>query len=142
MRLASLLTSMFSVLALMVAALVFCRIASAEPNVELTYKLKASVTKVHVITKSGGHGVGTGVVVGKDLVATNCHILANANGVNITKFGDSFAPISLKADWKHDLCILRFQYVDLTPVELGDSEHLSYEQAMFSIGFLADRPNH
>ncbi len=72
MRLASLLT-------LMVSSLFFSQISHAEPNSELTYKLKASVTKVHVITKSGGHGVGTGVVVGKDLVATNCHILANAN---------------------------------------------------------------
>ncbi len=107
----------------------------AEPSPDLTYQLKGSVAKVHVVTKSGGHGVGTGVVVAKDMVATNCHILANANGVNITKFGDSFAPVALKADWKHDLCILRFQYLDLKPVELGDSETLHYEQSMFSIGF-------
>ena len=127
-------------LALTVLSLLFSQSSTAEPNSELTYKLKASVTKVHVITKTGGHGVGTGVVVGKDLVATNCHILANANGINITKFGDSHAPVSLKADWKHDLCILRFQYVDLAPVELGDSENLKYEQAMFSIGFPGGPP--
>ena len=133
MRLASLLT-------LMVSTLIFSQSSHAEPNSDLTFKLKASVMKVHVITKSGGHGVGTGVVVGKDLVATNCHILANANGVNITKFGDSYAPVSLKADWKHDLCILRFQYVDLAPVELGGSENLKYEQDMFSIGFPGGPP--
>ncbi|MES2637575.1 MAG: trypsin-like peptidase domain-containing protein [Pseudomonadota bacterium] len=127
-------------LAFTVLGLFFCQISTAEPDPELTYKLKASVTKVHVSTKSGGHGVGTGVVVGKDLVATNCHILANATGVKITKFGDSFAPVSLKADWKHDLCILRFQYAELTPVELGDSEGLKYEQAMFSIGFPGGPP--
>ena len=43
---------------------------SPEINYELVYQLKASIVKVHVATKSGGHGVGTGVVVGKDLVAT------------------------------------------------------------------------
>lgn len=112
----------------------------AEPSPDLTYQLKGSVAKVHVVTKNGGHGVGTGVVVAKDMVATNCHILANANGVNITKFGDSFAPVALKADWKHDLCILRFQYLDLKPVELGDSEALQYEQSMFSIGFPGGPP--
>ncbi|MDP3609638.1 MAG: trypsin-like peptidase domain-containing protein [Methylophilus sp.] len=112
----------------------------AEPSPELTYHLKASVTKVHVVTKNGGHGVGTGVVVAKDMVATNCHILANAKGVNITKFGDSFAPVALKADWKHDLCIMRFEYLDLKPVELGDSEALQYEQSMFSIGFPGGPP--
>lgn len=112
----------------------------AEPGHELTYKLKASVVKVHVATKSGGHGVGTGVVVGKDLVATNCHVLANATGVKITKFGDSFTPDAMKADWKHDLCVLRFQYLDLVPVELGDSESLKYGQAIFSIGFPGGPP--
>jgi len=84
--------------------------------------------------------VGTGVVVGKDLVATNCHVLANAVGAKITKFGDSFTPDALKADWKHDVCILRFQFLDMKPVELGDSEALKYEQAIFSIGFPGGPP--
>ncbi|HQN64706.1 MAG TPA: trypsin-like peptidase domain-containing protein [Methylophilus sp.] len=113
---------------------------SAEPNHELTYQLKASVVKVHVTTKTGGHGVGSGVVVDKDLVATNCHVLANATGVNITKYGDSFAPVGLRADWKHDVCLLRFQYLDIKPVELGDSKHLQYEQEIFSIGFPGGPP--
>lgn len=112
----------------------------AQVNPELPYRLKASVAKVHVITKTGGHGVGTGVVVGKDLVATNCHILANAKGVNISKYGDTHAPVALKADWVHDVCILRFQYLEMQAVELGDSESLSYEQEIFSIGFPGGPP--
>jgi serine protease Do len=112
----------------------------AAPNNDLVYKLKASVVKVHVTTKSGGHGVGTGVVVGKDLVATNCHVIANATGVKITKFGEGFVPSAMKADWKHDLCVLRFNYLELTPVELGDSENLKYEQDIFSIGFPGGPP--
>lgn len=112
----------------------------AEPNHELTYKLKASVVKVHVTTKSGGHGVGSGVVVDEDIVATNCHVLANATGVNITKFGESFAPVALRADWKHDICLLRFQYLNMKPVELGDAEHLQYEQEIFAIGFPGGPP--
>lgn len=123
-----------------VLGLFFTQSAWAEPNPELAYRLKASVAKVHVITKTGGHGVGTGVVVGKDLVATNCHVLANASGIKISKFGDSHAPVAIKADWKHDLCILRFKYLELAPVELGDSENLKYEQAIFSIGFPGGPP--
>ncbi|OYY50699.1 MAG: serine protease [Methylophilaceae bacterium 17-44-8] len=125
---------------LVLSTLWFALPVLAEPSVDLTYQLKASVAKVHVVTKTGGHGVGTGVVVAKDMVATNCHILANAKGVNITKFGDSFAPVALKADWKHDLCIMRFEYLDLKPVTLGDSESLQYEQEMFSIGFPGGPP--
>ncbi len=113
---------------------------SAQPNNELVFKLKASVVKVHVATKSGGHGVGTGVVIGKDSVATNCHVIANATGVKISKFGESFVPDTMKADWKHDICILRFQYLELNPVALGDSENLKIEQAIFSIGFPGGAP--
>ena len=112
----------------------------AEAREELAYRLKSSVVKVHVGTKNGGHGVGTGVAISKDLVATNCHVLANSIGVSISKYGENFVPVALKADWKHDLCILRFQYADLTPVELGDSDHLHYEQAIFSIGFPGGPP--
>ena len=109
-------------------------------NYDLVYQLKASVVKVHVTTKSGGHGVGTGVVVGKDLVATNCHVVANAIGVQISKFGDSFRPDAMRADWKHDVCVMRFQYLDMKPVALGDSENLKYEQPIFSIGFPGGPP--
>lgn len=113
---------------------------AAESIAELSYRLKASVVKVHTATKTGGHGVGTGVVVAKDLVATNCHVIANSVGVKITKFGDSFSPEAIKADWEHDLCLLRFQYLELTPVTLGDSENLKNQQAIFSIGFPGGPP--
>ncbi|MFW5432142.1 MAG: trypsin-like peptidase domain-containing protein [Methylophilaceae bacterium] len=114
--------------------------AKADARHELSYRLKGSVVKVHVGTKGGGHGVGTGVAVGEDLVATNCHVLANSVGVKVTKFGKGLIPVALKADWKHDLCILRFEYAELTPVELGDSENLAYEQNIFSIGFPGGPP--
>lgn len=113
---------------------------AAETIAELSYRLKASVVKVHTATKTGGHGVGTGVVVAKDLVATNCHVIANSVGIKITKFGDSFSPEAIKADWEHDLCLLRFQYLELTPVTLGDSENLKNQQAIFSIGFPGGPP--
>ncbi len=124
----------------LLVSIFFSSTLHAEPNDELVFKLKASVAKVHVATKFGGHGVGTGVVVAKDSVATSCHVIANAVGVKITKFGDSFTPDTIKADWKHDICILRFQYLDLSPVELGDSETVQYEQAIFSIGFPGGPP--
>jgi len=112
----------------------------AEIDPELVYRLKSSVVKVHVVTQSGGHGVGTGVAVAKNLVATNCHVLANAKGANIAKFGETFTPVALKADWAHDVCLLRFEYLEMQPVALGDSENLQYEQAIFTIGFPGGPP--
>lgn len=109
--------------------------AYAEPSAETFLRLKASIVKIHTVTKSGGHGVGSGVVVAKEHVATNCHVLADAAGVNVTAHGETYRPEAIKEDWHHDVCVLRIKYLPLTPAELGDSEHLEYEQPVFSIGF-------
>jgi len=109
--------------------------ASAEPSPEVVFKLKASIVKIHTVTKSGGHGVGSGVVVAKEHVATNCHVLADAAGVSVTAYGETYQPEAIKEDWHHDICLLKIQYLPLTPAELGDSENLQYEQPVFSIGF-------
>jgi serine protease Do len=109
--------------------------AYAQPTDEMVYALKPSVVKIHVITQHGHHGVGSGVVVDKDHVATNCHVVANAQGIRVSKYGESHAPIGIKADWKHDLCLLQFTGLDMPPVKLGSSKQLQYEQSVFSISF-------
>ena len=90
-----------------------------DPSDTLLYGLKESMVKVGTTTKSGGHGFGTGVAVTKDHVVTNCHVLGNANGISITKWGTQYPVESLQADWKHDLCILKVQYADLKPIAMA-----------------------
>ena len=111
-----------------------------EPSVELIYDLKQSMVKIGTTTKSGGHGFGTGVAVSKDHVVTNCHVVGNANGISITKWGTEYPAESLQADWKHDLCILKVQYADLKPIAMADSSKLNYEQQVISISMPADSP--
>ena len=79
----------------------------AEPTIDLLYDLKQSMVKIGTTTKTGGHGFGTGVAVTKDHVVTNCHVLGNANGISISKWGTEYPAESIQADWKHDLCILK-----------------------------------
>ena len=112
----------------------------AEPTVDFLYDLKQSMVKIGVTTKTGGHGFGTGVAVSKDHVVTNCHVVGNANGISITKWGTEYPAESLQADWKHDLCILKVQYADLKPIAMADSSKLSYEQQVISISMPADSP--
>ena len=111
-----------------------------EPSTELLFSLKESMVKVGTTTKSGGHGFGTGVAVTKDHVVTNCHVLGNANGISITKWGTQYPVESLQADWKHDLCILKVQYADLKPIAMADSSKLNYEQQVISISMPSDSP--
>ena len=111
-----------------------------EPTDAFLYTLKQSLVKVISNEKSGGLGHGTGVAISKNHVITNCHVIANTLGVTIRVWGDSYSPVAMQADWKHDLCIMRFEWANITPVALGDSETLKYEQPVISISMPGDSP--
>lgn len=110
------------------------------PKPELILSLSQSVAKVHIKNADGGHGIGSGAVVAENHVATNCHVVANAQGVAVNKLGTSYAPIGMKADWHHDLCILIFDNLPLKPFTLADSKKLAYEQHLMALGFSGNAP--
>ena len=122
-------------LPMMVSQLTVIQVASADPSPELVYNLKGTIVKVHTVTKSGRQGSGSGVVVAENLVATNCHVLADSAGSNVTAMGETYIPESVRADWKHDVCILRFQFLPLKPATFADDNPLIYEASTFSVGF-------
>lgn len=116
------------------------QVHAAPPSNELVYTLKASIAKIRSVNASGGRSTGTGIVVAENQVATNCHVLLNSVGMDIGAMGETYQPVGLQADWKHDVCILNFKFLPLKPAPLGDSEHLQYEQDIFSIGFPGGPP--
>lgn len=106
----------------------------------MVYTLKSSVVKIRVIMPNGHAGVGSGVVVAKDQAVTNCHVVANAESINVLKFGESHPAFSIKADWQHDLCIIGFDGTNTTVAQLGTSQDLQYEQPVFTISFPNNSP--
>lgn len=126
--------------------LAFCMISSIHalaqaPDPAFLLQLSHSVAKVHVYNQNNQLGVGSSVVVAKNQVATNCHVIANANGIAINKLGNSYAPIGLKADWEHDLCILVFERLPLKPLALKHlNQQDSYETPIIAIGFSGSSP--
>lgn len=107
----------------------------AQPTQEQIFELNASIVQVIVETHDGRTGFGSGVVVNNNYVATDCHVLANAHGVSIAKVHQSYTPIALKADWKHDLCLLKFDELPFKSIPMVDSKSLQYEQEVFSISY-------
>lgn len=107
----------------------------AQPSIEQQLKLHDSLVQVSVELESGMSGTGTGVVISKEFVATNCHVIANGKGVSVNKYGDAYKPIGIRADWKHDLCLIHFEGLPFKPVELRLSETLRYEEEVFAMGY-------
>lgn len=114
--------------------------AEQTPKPDFILGLSHSVAKVRIEDKNGQLGIGSGVVVAENHVATNCHVVANARGISVSKLGNSYAPIAMKADWRHDLCILKFDDLPLKPFPHGDSTTLAYEQHIVALGFSGNSP--
>ena len=104
------------------------------------FGLSESMAQVFVTFKGGVTGSGSGIVIKKNHVATNCHIFADSDGVNVVKFFKTYTPISVYADWENDLCILKFDNLPLPSVNLRTSKDLSYEEKVFSLTFPNDNP--
>ena len=104
----------------------------ATPSVEVMFNTNPSVVKVHVANDKGNHGVGSGVVVAKNYIVTNCHVIANSQGIHVTKYGISYSPDALIANWKSDLCILKFKFLELKPVPMKKTADVEYETDVFT----------
>lgn len=98
------------------------------------------VVKVQVSLKSGAYGMGSGVVVGQDQVVTNCHVVANAQSVSVYAHGENYPATALKADWHHDVCILKVAALDLPIARIASSQTLQYEQVVYTAGFANNSP--
>jgi serine protease Do len=120
----------FSALILSYAPSIF-----AWPSIAETLPLSHSIVMVTTDLPGGASGRGSGVVVTKEYVATDCHVIANTNGVSMTKFRDAYQPIAIKANWRRDLCLLKFDPLPFDPIPMRDSSTLKYEEEVFSLGF-------
>lgn len=117
------------------ASLVQINPAFAQPSIGELLQLHDSIVQISVELENGNVGTGTGVVISNEYVVTNCHVLANGKGANVAKYGDGYKPISLKADWKHDLCALKFEGLPFKPVPMRDTATLEIEEEVFSVGY-------
>jgi serine protease Do len=104
------------------------------------FGLSKSMVQVFVTFEGGVTGSGSGIVIKDNHVVTNCHVFADSDGVNVVKFYETYSPIAVYADWKNDLCILKFDNLPLKPVKLRSSEELAYEEKVFSLTFPNDNP--
>ena len=104
------------------------------------FGLSNSMVHVWVTYGNGVTGTGSGVVIKKNHVATDCHVFADSRGVNVVKTFKKYVPIAVYADWKNDLCILQFDDLPLAPVKMVKSKDVIYESKVFSLTFPNDSP--
>lgn len=83
---------------------------------------------------AGGLAYGSGVVVGKNKVLTNCHVFRTTKEPWISRGEDTYSINSVKADVWHDLCLVTTSPLPFKPVQLGKSADLKRGQEIVAFG--------
>jgi tetratricopeptide (TPR) repeat protein len=109
--------------------------AFAMPQDSLLRELNAQVLRVEVKHNNGSNGLGSGVVIAKDQVITNCHVVADAKNIKVLAHGEALSASAIKPDWYHDLCILTVENLDAPIANMGASKHLNYDTPILTVGY-------
>ncbi|MBS0445432.1 MAG: trypsin-like peptidase domain-containing protein [Proteobacteria bacterium] len=95
----------------------------------------ASVLRVEAQRLQGGLSLGSGVVIERERVATNCHVTRDAEQIFVIRGGARWPVEAQAGDAYHDVCILRVPGLRAPAVVLGDSRHLSIGQPLVAVGY-------
>jgi hypothetical protein len=106
----------------------------------LLLKAFGSIVMVRGYTESGSLAYGSGVIVGKGEVITNCHVLRRTKNPWISQGEDSFSIIDIRIDTWQDLCLLNIHNLNRDPVPIGSSKDLIKGQALAAIGHSSGSP--
>ena len=79
-------------------------------------------------------GQGSGVVIGTEMMVTNCHVLAKAKRVAVKREKESLEAKLSMWDVKRDLCQLSVAGLKAPPVWVADSGKVTVGQNVFAIG--------
>ncbi len=88
----------------------------------------------------GGLAYGSGVVVGKNKVLTNCHTFRETEKAWVSRGEDSYKIVSVQANRWHDLCLLKIEDLDVEPVRIGSANSLKKGDEVVSIGHSSGVP--
>ena len=98
-------------------------------------QLAGSVLRIEAHRASGGLSLGSGVMVGRDLVVTNCHVTRDAARLHVVRGGVRWLVAAQRADVARDLCLLQAPGVQSTVVALATANPPQMGQAVTALGY-------
>ena len=103
-------------------------------------KAFGSIVMVRGYTESGSLAYGSGVIVGKGEVITNCHVLRRTKAPWVSQGEDSYSITDIRIDTWHDLCLLNIHNLNKNPISIGSSKNLVKGQSLAAIGHSSGAP--
>jgi len=108
---------------------------NAMPNQNMLNTLNAEVFRVEVTHQNGTHGLGSAVVIAKDQMVTNCHVVMDATDVKVVVNGVTQIATGVKPDWRHDICIITLSGLSMPIAKIGQSKSLHYQTPVVTVGY-------
>lgn len=109
--------------------------AGAELDRQGYVHLSQTMVRVEAVQPDGQTHVGTGVTLNAQRVVTNCHVSGSAEQIYIFKNGLSYRTQLQRADWKHDMCLLKVNFIPGPYASLGRSQGMDLGNTVVAIGF-------
>lgn len=78
--------------------------------------------------------LGSGVVIGSEKVATNCHVVDEAGSIEVTWQGKRLAANLLRSDLPRDICLLTVAGLPAKPVALRRRTELIIGEPVYAVG--------
>ena len=103
-------------------------------------KAFGSIVMVRGYTASGSLAYGSGVIVGKGEVITNCHVLRNTKAPWVSQGEESYPITDVRVDAWRDLCLLNLHNLNRDSVSIGSSKNLVKGQSLMAIGHSSGLP--
>ena len=98
-------------------------------------KVSASIVVVDILNEQGSAvGIGSGVVIGKLEVITNCHVAQKGQSVQVRHFNKTYKATIHYADSGRDLCQLTVPGLQALPIDLGKAKKLKVGQRVYAVG--------
>jgi len=124
-------------------SLILAVVASAAPQSVLAgdfdagfiTRLSTSVLKISASATGNKTFSGSGVVVGRNEVLTNCHVTRNSEHVVALKGSLRYNVYSQKADLHRDLCLLITDEMPFTPAPVRATSSLATGESVFFYGY-------
>ena len=98
-------------------------------------ELGSSVLRIESQEDSGRMQVGSGVVIAKERVVTNCHVTRKAKSITVVQAGSRWPVQAQTVDAERDLCLLQVPDLPHKPVALGKAGSLREGQELAALGY-------
>lgn len=100
-----------------------------------------SIVMIKGYTTDGSMAYGSGVVVGKNKVVTNCHIFRKTPEPYVSRGEDTYRITQIQADRYHDMCLVATDETPFEPAEIGSATTMKKGEEIIGMGHSSGNPN-